>query len=568
MIRSLPQKWHLEADVVAIGSGAGGLSAAITAHNHGATALVLESSELVGGVTAFSMGEVWIPGNHLATELGIDDSIDAGMEYINNLAMGFSEQRAVLNQALHAPVALKYFEQCIDLKMCVVRHLPDYYYPHVNGSTAEGRCLEALPFAAASLGEWQHKTRVSPHVPYSLTHEDIFSNGGLANMMHWDYTVMGERMANDERCAGPGLAAYFVKGALQRDIPLLTGTRAEELISDGERIVGVRAVRGDEELFIKARRGVVIAVSSFERKPTLSRRVGLMIEPKSMVMDTVQGCHLRMAGEAGAQVARVPDVSMLGFHVPGEEQEDGVPLWRGALPFMGLPHTIVVNKKGERFSNEAFYRSVYFGLDEIDGMTQSYKNFPCWVIIDSQCREKYPFGSVMPGQEMPAELAVAADSLAELAEKIGINSEGLQATVNRFNQFCETGDDLDYQRGTYPWGAIMCGDPKQTPNPNLGSLSRGPFYAIALQRMAGGGITSSGILIDEHCRAVGWNEQPIDGLYVVGNSAARLDNGALMQSGITNARGITHGYLAGCHIAGKGSDLLQKALAERGEQQA
>lgn len=565
MIRSYPQEWDLEADVVCVGSGAGGLGAAITAYDHGASAVVLERSDMVGGVTAFSMGEVWVPGNHLAEQLGIEDSIEQGMAYIQNLSMGYSEPAAVLNQAVHAPVAIKYFEDSIDLKMCVVRHLPDYYFPHVEGSTAEGRCLEALPFAADQLDEWQFKTRVSPHVPYSLTHEDIFENGGLANMAHWDYTVMGERLAKDERCAGPGLAAYFVKGVLDRNIPLHTETSVEELVADGDKIIGVRAVKDGKDFFVKANRGVVVAVSSFERKPGLAKRVGLQIDPVSMVMDTVQGVHLRLAGEAGAQLARVPDVSMLGFHVPGEEQEEGVPLWRGALPFMGLPHTIVVNRKGQRFSNEAFYRSVYFALEEIDGMTQDYKNFPCWVITDNQARQKYPFGSVMPGQEFPEGLAVSANTLTELASKIGVDAAGLEQTVNRFNEYSTTGEDLEFKRGTYPWGAIMCGDPKQSPNPNLGALEQGPFHAIRLHRMAGGGITSSGILTDEHCRAIDWNDQPIEGLYVAGNSAARLDNGALMQSGITNARGITHGYLAGRHAAGKPSDLLQQTIEKLGQ---
>ena len=104
----------------------------------------------------------------------------------------------------------------------------------------------------------------------------------------------------------------------------------------------------------------------------------------------------------------------------------------------------------------------------------------------------------------------------------------------------------------------MAGDALQAPNPNLGSLLKPPYYAIRLHRMAGGGITSTGILADEHCRALDWHNRPIAGLYVAGNSVARLDNGALMQSGITNARGMTHGYLAGRHAAGKPSDLLDR----------
>jgi 3-oxosteroid 1-dehydrogenase len=564
MIRNLPAQWDLEADVVAIGSGGGGLAAAITAHDHGASALVLERSDQVGGVTAYSMGEVWIPGNHLEAALGIKDSFESGYRYVKRLSMGYGDDIAALNQAVHAPVALKYFEDRIGLKMCVVRHLPDYYFPHIEDATAEGRCLEALPFPAETLGEWQHKTRVSPHVPYSLTHEDIFNNGGLANMLKWDYSVMADRLAKDERCAGPGLAAYFVKGVLDRGIPMHTGMNAEELIIDGEHVVGVRATSNGKNIFVKANRGVVIAVSSYERNPNFTKTLGHQIDPVSMVMASIDGAHLRLAGQVGARIARVPDVSMLGFHVPGEEQEEGVPLWRGALPFMGLPHTIVVNRAGKRFSNEAFYRSIYFALEVIDGATQTHPNFPCWAIFDAQARAKYPFGSVMPGQELPEGLGVKADSIIELAQKIGIDAQGLATTINNFNAYSEKGEDPEFKRGTFPWGALMCGDPLQKPNANLGALLKPPFYAVELRRMAGGGIAAAGIVADSHCRALGWDNKPIAGLYVAGNSVARLDNGAVMQSGMTNARGMTHGYLAGRHAAGKPSDLLQKEIERLG----
>ncbi len=564
MIRNLPDEWDLEADVVAVGSGGGGLCAAITAHDHGASALVLERSDQVGGVTAYSMGEVWIPGNHLEAALGIKDSPESGFRYIKRLSMEYGNDTAILNQMVHGPVALKFFEEKIGLKMCVVRHLPDYYYPHVSDALPEGRCLEALPFPAETLGEWQHKTRVSPHVPYSLTHEDIFKNGGLANMSKWDYSVMAERLAKDERCAGPGLAAYFVKGVLDRGIPMHTGVNVEELVVDGEQVVGVRATRDGRDLFVKANRGVVIAVSSYERNPDYAKTLGHQLDPVSMVMPSIDGAHLRLAGQVGARIARVPDVTMLGFHVPGEEQEEGIPLWRGALPFLGLPHTILVNKVGKRFSNEAFYRSVYFALETIDGATQTHPNFPCWAVFDSQAREKYPFGSLMPGQEVPEALGVTANSLAELAERTGIDEQELARTIAKFNDYSTTGVDPEFQRGTFPWGALMCGDPLQQPNANLGALLKAPFYAVPLHRMAGGGIASTGILADNHCRAVGWDNKPIEGLYVAGNSMARLDNGALMQSGITNARGMTHGYLAGRHAAGSPSDLLQKEIDRLG----
>ena len=553
MIRNIPDQWDIEVDVVAIGSGAGGLAAAITAQDNGLSA--------IGGVTAFSMGEVWIPGNLHEAELGIADSPESGFRYVQSLSMGYGDDRAILNQAIHGPVARAYFEDRIGLRMEAIRDFPDYYYPHNNDGVAEGRYLEVLPFPAETLGEWQHKTRLTPHLPCGLTHTDIFHGGGLANMLGWDYALLAERLAKDERCLGPGLAAYFVKGALDRGIPLETGVNVEELIGDGERVVGVRATRDGKDLFVKAKRGVVIAVSGYERQPDYAKTLSNLQDPVSMVMGTVDGAHFRLAGPFGARIARVPDPSNLGIHTPGEEHDNGTPLWRGSLPFLGLPHTIVVNRAGKRFANEAFYRSLYYAVDFIDGATQTNPNYPCWAVFDAQARAKYPFGTAMPGQDLPDGMGEMADTLPELAAKIGVDGDELAHTVSRFNSYCTAGEDPDFRRGTFPWGANMCGDLDHKPNANLGPLSEGPFYAVELKRMGGGGIGGTGLLADEHCRVIGWNEQPIPGLYVAGNSMARMDTGAVMQSGISNARGMTHGYLAGRHAAGCPSDLLEPAYA-------
>jgi 3-oxosteroid 1-dehydrogenase len=266
----------------------------------------------------------------------------------------------------------------------------------------------------------------------------------------------------------------------------------------------------------------------------------------------------------GARVARVPDVTMLGFQIPGEELQEGVPLWRNAMAFAGLPHSMVVNRAGKRFANEAFYRSLYFALDVIDGNTQTHPNFPCWLLLDSQAREKYPLASIMPGQDLPEAVGVKGDTLAELAARTGVDAEGLAATVAAFNGYCEANDDPEFHRGKSYWGAYMSGDRFHKPNPNLGPLSKGPFYAVELKRLASSGIAAAGIVADQHARAIGWNGKPIEGLYVAGNSVARQDTGALMQSGMSNARGMTHGYLAGRHAAGRPSDLLEKELARRG----
>ena len=564
MIRNLPEKWDLEADVVSIGSGIGGLSAAITAHDRGASALVVERADQVGGVTALSMGEVWVAGNHHEQALGIEDSPESGFRYLKRLSMDYGSDLAILNKVVHARHALKYFEDRIGLKMEVIRSCPDYYYGATNDSVAEGRMLEVVPFPAQTLGDWQAKTRVSPQMPYGLTHHDIFAAGGVANMMKWDFNLMGERLTKDERCLGPGLAAYFVKGALDRDIPLLTGATAEELISDGERVVGVRVKRDGKDLFVKANRGVVVAVSSYERRQDYNKTLGQQLELGSMVFSTVDGANFRLAGALGARIARVPDITSLGFVVPGEEDQEGYPLWRSALSVIGQPHTIVVNRKGKRFGNEAFYRAFYYMIDAIDGANQTHPNYPCWAIIDSQAREKYPFGPITPGQDWPKGVGAVADTLSELAEKIGVDAAGLEATVANFNVHAAKGEDPEFGRGTHPWSVWMCGDPFQKPNGNLGALAKGPFYAVELLRMGGSAIPSTGLMTDQHSRVVGWDDKPIEGLYAAGNSVARMETGAVMQSGISNARGMTHGWLAARHACGDASDLLEKEVARLG----
>lgn len=548
-----PKQWDVETDVVSIGSGIGGLAAAITAREFGADAVVLERSDLVGGVTAYSFGELWVAANHLALAQDIDDSVELGLGYVRWLSAGYGDEALMRNQAVHGHIALKFFEEKAGLRWSLVRDFSDYFWPQCADGRPEGRFIEVEPFPAETLGEWKDKTRTSPSVPHGMTHKDMFGAGGIANFLKWDFSVMAGRLERDERCLGPGLAAYFVKAALDHEVPLLTGTDVQRLITDDEgRVIGVAAQRDGKDFFVRARRGVVIATSGYDNNKHFERTLSQQLDVHSLIGPEVDGAHLKLAGRLGAQVARVPDVSMLGYTIPGEEIGDQ-PLWRNALTEMGLPHALVVNSKGKRFGDESFYRTLAFAVDYIDGGSQTKPNFPCWIIQDSQSRAKYPFGSMMPGQDLPEGLAIKADTLEELARLAGIDVPGMLAEIERFNGFCATGVDTDFARGEKPWAKYMCGDANNKPNPNLGPLTTGPFYAVRLSRVSGGGISATGLLADTHARVIDYDGQPIPGLYVAGNSAARLDMGAGIQSGFSNARGMTHGYLAGRHAAGNPS---------------
>ncbi len=562
MIRNLPEKWDMEADVVSVGSGIGGLAAAIAASENGLSAIVLEKSGKLGGVTALSVGECWIPGSHVAEQEGIQDSWESGFRYLNRLAIGHNDETMTLNYAVNARVALKWFDEKIGLRMRTIRGCPDYYYTKNNDAVAEGRMLECEPFDGATLGEWQEKTRVSHLTPYGMMHPEMYGKGGSANMDKWDYGPMAERLMNDHRCLGSGLAAYFVKGCIDRGVGLHVGFEAQELIGDGERVCGVRGVQDGKEVYVKANKGVVIACSSYESSPRFNKTLGAQLDMETMLFPGIDGANFRLAGPVGASVAKMPDITSLGLHIPGEEQESGEPLWRVAMGPMGQPHTITVNRAGKRFGNEAFYRDIFFAVDAIQGRDMTKPNFPAWVILDSQQREKYPFLTIMPGQEMPPEVAHKADTLEELAAKAGIDPQGLVETVARFNPMAEKGEDEDFGRGSHPWSWWFCGDPFHKPNPSLGPVSKAPFYAVELKRIGGSGIPSAGLVIDTNCQCVGWDGSPIPGLYAAGNSAARLETGAMMQSGTSNGRGMVHGWLAGLHIAGKPSTLLEGAAKQ------
>jgi 3-oxosteroid 1-dehydrogenase len=553
---SISEHWDVETDVITVGSGIGGLAAAITAREFGVDAVVLERSGLVGGVTAYSFGELWVAANHLAQAIGIDDSVEHGLNYVRWLSAGFGDDTLMRNQVVHGRLALKFFEEKAGVRWSLVRDFSDYFWPQCGDGRPEGRFVEVEPFPAATLADWQANTRTSAHVPYGMTHKDMFGAGGIANFLKWDFSVMAGRLERDERCLGPGLAAYFVKAALDRNIPLVTGADVERLIRDDSgRVVGVAAKRDGADYFVHARRGIVLATSGYDGNRHFEHTMSQQLNVHSLVGPEVDGSHLKLAGRLGAQTARVPDVSMLGYSIPGEELGDQ-PLWRNALTEMGLPHAMVVNRRGRRFGDESFYRTLAFAVDYFDGRDQSQPNFPCWIIQDSQSRAKYPFGSMMPGQDLPEGLAIKASTLDELAQRAGIEAAGLVDEVRKFNAYCLSGVDPEFGRGEKPWAKYMCGDANNKPNPNLGPIRVGPYYAVRLARVSGGGISAAGLLTDRHARVIDYDGHAIAGLYAAGNSAARLDMGAGIQSGFSNARGMTQGYLAGRHAAGQPSDAL------------
>jgi len=545
------RRWDVDADVVCIGSGLGSIVAAIAAHDKGSRVVVLEKASKLGGVSGWSNGEIYHPCSREMRAAGIEDNEEDARRYFDFIACGFQEPELLDRLLSTRAEAIEYLSDRAGVKFHCVHGLSDYYYPDAPGARNTGRYLSLDLFDASQLGEWQEKTLISPHAARFL-HEDIYRFGGLANVTKWDYELLGKRVEDDIRTLGGALMGYLVKAAMvDRGIPAHLGTPAQELITDDDgAVIGVRAVCDGKDLRVRARKGVVLATGGYDHNEELAKRYENTRAWKSTCPPYVHGDHLVMAGEIGAAVANVPPTNLamfLGYQIPGEEFDDQ-PLYRTCWE-AGCPHAIAVNRAGERFCDESFYKDIQPRQRQWDGHTQTQPNTPAFLIFDAQYRERYPIGPLMPGQDLPEALAERADTPAELAVKLGIDPAGLEKTLEHFNPNAEKGLDPDFDRGHYPWSVRLVGDDRY-PNPSLAPVSRSPFYGIELVPV-GVGINSHGLRFDTEGRVVHVRGHAIPGLYAAGNSAALLDLGGGYQSGTSNLRAITWGYIAGQHAASR-----------------
>jgi len=542
-------RWDHEADVVVIGSGIGGLCAAITAHDLGRKVIVLEKAGKLGGVSAYSGGEVFVPANHLMAAAGLEDSLDAGRAYLGFLGAGYQDPALLEQLVSAAPAIVRGYQEKAGVRWKIISGFPDYHYPKAPGTVAAGRYLEVELMNGADLGPWQKLTYLSPHMPNGITHDELFAWGGFPRVLTWDFGLMGKRVRQDQRGFGPGMMGWFIKAAMvDRGIAAHLATPARALIVEDGVVTGVRAEAGGKSLTVRARRGVVLATGGYDWRPDLAKWYEQLPEWHSMCPPSVEGDGLVMATEIGAALAAVPPQNLgcfFGYQVPGEEHE-GKPLFRASWEG-GCPHAIWVNRAGRRFGDESFYRDYLPRTRLWDGTSQTQPNFPPYLVFDSQFREKHPLGSFVPGQPLPEELVARDETLRGLAEKLGIDAAGLEATVARFNRFTVEGVDPDFGRGTYPWAAMMTGD-RTRAHPNLGTLEKPPYYGLRL-RVASVGINAAGLATDGHARVLHVRGRPIDGLYAVGNAAAPLDTGAGYQSGLSNLRGLVGGTFAARHAA-------------------
>lgn len=529
-------EWDLEVDVVVLGTGGAGLTAALTAAAGGACVAVYEKADTVGGTTAVSGGIVWIPAHHRSPdgELTVDDA----MRYLEAQSLGAMDTALVETFVRTGPEMLDFVEEHSELEFDVAAGFPDYKPELPGGRPSGGRSLNAKPFDRARLGDWSDRITSFPA---------DWSNVGIDAETRARIHASVDATAGDFCVAGTALIAGLLKGLLDLGVVPTTGARAGELIAHDGRIAGVRITREGMDIRVGARRGVVLGTGGFEWDPTLVEAYlrGPMHGPVSPPNNTGDG--LRMAMAHGADLANmgeawwVPIVQIPGDTIDGHQRSRSVRLERTR------PRSIIVNRAGKRFLNEAGeYNSMAGPFHHLDPRF-GYLNDPAWIVFDSLHLKKYGFLGIDPDGVVPEWFCQSAD-LAELSEKTGIDPDGLARTIDAWNANVEAETDPDFGRGSSAYDGYWGDNSAATPAlQTLGPVDTAPFFAVPVTVGAMG--TKGGPRTDADANVLHVNGAPIPGLYAAGNAMAGVTGKAYGGAGGTLGPAMVFGYRAGLALS-------------------
>ena len=559
-----------EYDIIVVGSGGGSVVAALVAADYGQTAVILEKEDKFGGSTSFSGGVWWVPDNALLAEAGIADSYDQARTYFDHVVTyqgpGVTPQRrdAFLKAA---PRMMEYLRKRGLKVRRPINDWPDYY-DDLPGGLAAGRSLLAEPLDLNALGEWkQHLAIYTPlkHMPLGA---DEFSTlfllkrnlRGKLKAARYAMLMLRDKLTGRQTVAnGAAIQGRMLQIALRERVNIQRNSPVKRLLEDNGRIVGVVTEQNGREIAIRARRGVIINVGGFSRNAAMRQRS----------TDGPTGVEWTSAnpGDTGEMIVEMmrlgaaTDCLDTAWWVVTSRNQDGSYPEGATLPngetatFMhhldlSLPFSMMVDQSGRRVADEA---GAYMEIGEriYQRERETGKAFPCWVIFDNRHRQRYPWGAMPPGKTPESWIESGymkkAATLDELAARCGIDAQGLSAEIARFNGFCRSGVDADFGRGSRAFDRSH-GDPTVTPNPNLGAIEQGPFYAVAIYPGDVG--TAGGVVADEYARVLKEDGMPIPGLYAVGNSTASVFGRCYPAAGASIGAAFTFGYVAAHHAAG------------------
>ena len=560
----MAQQWDKQVDVLVVGSGAGGLLAALVAAHGGAEALIVEKDRLWGGTSATSGGGIWIPGSDQARAAGFEDNLDDAFKYVRGLSAANVPDANIRAYVDNAAAMLRWLTANTPVTY-TAQPYPDYHAEDPGGSPAgyrthlpemlDGKPLgddlrsQRMPSPAASLFGYLNWT-------FAETYDMLYRPKGwfrrfAVNMarywLDWPFRFTSRK---DRRLTlGNALTGGLRMALNQRGVPLWLEAPLVKLVQEDGRVTGAVVAHKGKAMRIAARKGVILAAGGFDKNQA-RRDAHAPLYPDAAISggvtsntgDALDAGIAVGAGTMNLQSAWAAPV----FYVPGED--------RGRLCTIerALPGCIMVNQSGERYLNEAASYHVT-GQAMARREAQHHDAAPSWMVFDYRYRHLFPMGPVYPlipdwaQNGMVKTVLKKARTIEALAAEMGVDPAALSATVARFNQHAASGEDPDFHRGEAAYDKLY-GDPRHGPNPCLRPLDTAPFYALPIHPgdigMNGGLTTNAGAQVTRP------DGSAIAGLYAIGNTAASAMGESYPGAGVTIGPALTFGYIAARALTG------------------
>ena len=549
-----------EVDLLVLGAGAGGMTAALTAAVLGLRVLLIEKTGLVGGTTARSAGSVWVP-NSRHSPPG-EDSFEKALTYLQQAVGNRLDTDRATAFLRAAPEMVDLLEDNTAVRFRAYPYHPDYLAT-LEGATLRGRVLEPVPFDATVLGPRFRNLR--PPLPeFMLFGRMMVDRADIGHLMDATRKISSFRHAirllarygadrlRHHRGArlvmGNALVGRLYHALLQRNVPLLLSTEVASITLDGGRVSGAAVKRGPAPSEIRARAGVVLATGGFSCHPDLRRRLlPASLDDSSPVVESATGDGLRLAERVGGHLAE-HDSNSFWAPVSRRRRADGsMAVFPHFVLDRGKPGALAIDPTGRRFVNEATPYHL-FG----EALFATLRRFPqgtCHLICDDAFIEKYGLGMVRPRRmnlrtAIEEGYVVTANTLDDLAGRLPVQAGVLSATVARHNRFAESGKDEEFGKGEDAYQRNL-GDPAHGPNPCIGPIAKPPLYALGIHPGDIG--ASAGLACDASARVRDTNGAPIDGLYACGNDMESIMAGRYPGPGITLGPAMTFGFIAARH---------------------
>ncbi|MEU1477899.1 3-oxosteroid 1-dehydrogenase [Streptomyces sp. NPDC005760] len=538
-------------DVVVIGSGAAGMTAALTAAKQGLSTVVLEKAPTFGGSAARSGAGIWIPNNPVILAAGVPDTPAKAAAYLAAVVgpdVPAARQRAFL---AHGPAMISFVMANSPLRFRWMEGYSDYY-PELPGGLPNGRSIEPDQFDGKLLGaELAHLNPPYLDVPAGLV---VFSADykwlALSAVSVKGAAVAAEALARGTKAAllgqtpltmGQSLAAALRKGLLDANVPVRLNTPLTELHVENGTVAGAVTPAG----LFRARRGVIVGSGGFEHNAAMRAQYQRQPIGTQWTVGAKEntGDGIRAGQRLGADVALMDD-AWWGPAIPLPDE----PYF--CLAERTLPGGLVVNAAGRRFVNEAApYSDVVHTMYD---RNPTDPDIPCWLIVDQNYRNRYLFRDIAPTFVLPDDwygsgAAHKEWTLDALAASIGVPAAALRATVDRFNSLALKGDDPDFGRGDSAYDHYYT-DPSVLPNSCLAPLWLPPYYAFRL--VPGDLGTKGGLVTDARARVLRPDGSVVPGLYAAGNASAAVMGHSYAGAGSTIGPAMTFGYIAARDLAG------------------